>query len=148
MLRSLLCVVVLQYTYSLVLPPTPRSPHTLHEAAAEGDADTAAMLLFAGESSEARNAKASTPLHLAAFKGHDAVAQVLLDYGAATDAVKHNLKAPCAVENHAARRNVTTCGRRRTTGAAAVPAPAAIAPAAANALRIVRVPVQHVLQTL
>lgn len=94
LLRSLLCVVVLQYTYSLVLPSTPRSPHTLHEAAAEGDADTAAMLLFAGESSEARNAKASTPLHLAAFKGHDAVAQVLLDYGAATDAVNEDGMTP------------------------------------------------------
>ena len=39
--------------------------YSLHDAAAAGDANAVDLLLYAGLPSDARNAKGSTPLHLA-----------------------------------------------------------------------------------
>ncbi|XP_063619664.1 espin [Cydia splendana] len=57
----------------------------LHLAALGGHASTAAVLLRAGVSRDARTKVERTPLHLAAHAGHEAVATVLLDHGAAVD---------------------------------------------------------------
>ncbi|XP_047984235.1 ankyrin-3 isoform X1 [Leguminivora glycinivorella] len=57
----------------------------LHLAALGGHLGTAAVLLRAGVSRDARTKVERTPLHLAAHAGHEAVAAVLLDHGAAVD---------------------------------------------------------------
>ena len=64
---------------------------TIWEAAALGDADAARAILKRDRKAvHTRSFDGWTPLHLAAFMGHAAVARVLLDHGADIEAVAQN----------------------------------------------------------
>lgn len=96
-MRLAAALVLLQSgTDALVVAPTPPSAktYTLHDAAAQGDANAVELLLLSSLPPEARNAKASTPLHLAAVNGHDTVAELLLDHGASANAANDDGMTP------------------------------------------------------
>ena len=64
---------------------------TLPEAAALGDTtEVEAILAHDREAVQTRSSDGWTPLHLAAFMGHAAVARILLDHGADLEAVSTN----------------------------------------------------------
>ena len=68
---------------SLPKPPTAKAPDiSIHEAAAEGNIEVVKQHLAAGTDVDFRNQQGFTPLHVAAQKGHNKVAELLIAKGA------------------------------------------------------------------
>ena len=64
-------------------PPTAKAPDiSIHEAAAEGNIEVVKQHLAAGTDVDFRNQQGFTPLHVAAQKGHNKVAELLIAKGA------------------------------------------------------------------
>jgi uncharacterized protein len=86
-------------------PPSPADLRVyagLHAAAAKGDAAEIERLAAAGEKLEVQDANSRTPLHVAAFRGHQEAARALLKLGAnanALDAQKYDIVTILAVRN-------------------------------------------------
>jgi ankyrin repeat protein len=101
------CLVVAGSTGS-IMAQTPPSPNDLrvyaglHAAAAKGDATEIERLVAAGERPSVQDGNSRTPLHVAAFLGHQEAARALLRLGAnanALDAQKYDIVTILAVRN-------------------------------------------------
>jgi ankyrin repeat protein len=91
-----------------IMAQTPPSPADLrvyaglHAAAAKGDAAEIERLVAAGEKLTVQDANSRTPLHVAAFLGHQEAARTLLKLGAdanALDAQKYDIVTILSVRN-------------------------------------------------
>jgi uncharacterized protein len=97
-------------------PPSPaelRIYAGLHAAAAKGDAAEIERLTAAGERLDVQDANSRTPLHVAAFFGHQEAARTLLKRGAnanALDGQKYDIVTILAVRNDVPMLKVALAG--------------------------------------
>jgi uncharacterized protein len=107
-LLSLLLMAVASHRALAQTPPSPAELRVyagLHAAAAKGDAAEIERLIAAGERPNVQDPNSRTPLHVAAFFGHQEAARALLRRGAnpnALDAQKYDIVTIAAVRNDVA----------------------------------------------
>jgi uncharacterized protein len=102
------CLVAVAGSAGSIVAQTPPSPHDLrvyaglHAAAVKGDVAEIERLVAAGERLDVQDANSRTPLHVAAFFGHQDAARTLLRLGAnanALDAQRYDIVTIAAVRN-------------------------------------------------
>ncbi|KAA0176128.1 hypothetical protein FNF27_02517 [Cafeteria roenbergensis] len=93
----------------------------LLEAASNGHADVANVLLGSGASLAARDSNGNTALSLAAYGGHTSTVNLLLDHGADTSATNNHGETPMSrCSSEACKRSLANHGRWRRRGALVV----------------------------